>query len=83
MSNIHILQFKYVDSSGMKVFLKVHNTFRHHYTGEIMRWVQFDYFEEGYACSGFGVINQAEFEAFYNRRIEEDENAEGKSSGDD
>ena len=70
---MHILQFEYMDAPGFRVFLKVHNTFKHHYTGETMRYVQFDYLECDEAVSAFGVINEAEFQSFYEARITDDE----------
>lgn len=68
---MHILQFEYEDISGLRAFLKVHNTFKHHYTGETMRCVQIDYIFDDEADSFFCIMNQAEFEAYYSRRIEE------------
>lgn len=68
---MHILQFEYKDISGQRVFLKVHNTFEHYYTKETMRLVQFDYIEDGETRSGFGIVNEAEFLAFYESRVED------------
>lgn len=84
----HILQFEYFDAPGFKVFLKVHATFKHHYTGETMRYVQFDYLDRGdTAVTAFGIVNEAEFQAFYNARVDEEieeyvtKVAEGISNG--
>ena len=48
-----------------------------------MRYVQFDYLDCGdTAVTAFGIINEAEFLAFYNARVEDDY-AEETRSGDD
>lgn len=74
---MHILQFEYFDDYyGHNVFLKVHATFKHHYTDETMRYVQWDYMLDGEACSRFGVINKAEFMEFYKRRINKESDDE-------
>ena len=70
MSNIHILQFEFFDDFyGRNVFLKVHATFKHHYTGETMRYIQCDYVVDANAFSYFGVLNEAEFLDCYNHRV--------------
>lgn len=74
MIDMHILQFEYKDINGHLVFLKVHNTFKHHYTGETMRCVQLDWIIDGWAQSFFGTINEATFMKYYERRT----NKEGK-----
>lgn len=74
MNNIHILQFEFFDDYyGRNVFLKVHATFKHHYTGETMRYIQCDYVVDGDAFSYFGVVNEAEFMSCYNARVEDSE----------
>ena len=70
---MHILQFEYMDAPGFRVFLKVHNTFKHHYTGETMRYVQFDYLYGDEAVTEFGVLNEADFKASYEARVKDDE----------
>lgn len=71
---MHILQFEFFDEYYERhVFLKVHNTFKHHYTGETMRYVQCDYVVDGDAFSYFGVVNEAEFQACYEARVEDNE----------
>lgn len=69
----HILQFEYMDISGQPVFLKVHSTFEHYYTGETMRFVQWDFIRnDGSADSEFGVVNEDVFRAFYDARVEDE-----------
>lgn len=77
MNNIHILQFEYFDDFyEHNVFLKVHATFKHHYTGETMRYIQCDYVNDGEAETFFTVMNEADFEAYYERRIVDNEEIE-------
>lgn len=85
MEKLHILQFECDDDIliGTRAFLRVHNKFKHHYTGETMRCVQIDYMDDGEANTFFTVMNEADFEAYYERRIKEDEYAEEKNGGDD
>ena len=70
MEKLHILQFEY-QTHGMKVFVQVHNTFKHHYTGETMRYVQLDWMDRGSAVTTFETFNEAEFKRMYEARVKE------------
>ena len=69
---MHILQFEY-QHADTKVFLKVHNTFKHHYTGETMRLVQQDWIGNGgEAMSRFMVFNESDFKFAYSLRTDKE-----------
>lgn len=71
MEKLHILQFEY-QHADTNIFLRVHNKFKHHYTGETMRLVQQDWIgTRGEALTRFVVFNEADFELAYSLRIKE------------
>lgn len=65
-----ILQFEYA-VPGTVVFLQVHHVFKHHCTGETMRFVQQDWVDKyGAANSRFIVMDETAFKFAYEARIE-------------
>ena len=71
MEKLHILQFEYA-VPGAVIFLRVHNTFKHYYTGETMRYVQQDWVDNyGASKTRFVVMDETAFELAYDSRIKE------------
>lgn len=64
-----LLQFECMDLDGTPVYVRVLDTFEHHYTKETMRRVRIDYVVDGKAYVEYQLLDEVDFNGLLDLRM--------------